>query len=246
MKKYFFHADTEKYRRRLKSMLIIVLVPLFMICVFCTVNIVLNLRVDTSMEFVALMLGIIAGCVFMGMTFSFVSAYFTEKLKRRHSKYTYFDIIPGGMVYSLYAGEFTRYGKRIIMRRLFYIPFSGLEEVSRDPKTDPEAISFKGSVREYFLASDELGYHVNEEGEIAFDHPELDTRGYEERNSLVISGRLGRTKALLSSVEFYREQYVNRPEKKPFNIADYVSKKKKRVIHTSNPELEAPSFNRKW
>ncbi len=246
MKKYFFHADTEKYRRRLKSMMLIVLVPLFTVCVFCTVNIVLNLRVDTSMEFITLMLGIISGCVFMGMTFSFAAAYFTEKLKRRHSKYTYFDILPQGMVYSLYAGEFTRYGKRIILRKLYYIPFSGLEEVLRDPKQGPEAITFKGTVREYFLASNDLGYHVNEEGEISFDHSELDTRGFEEQNLLVISGRLGRTKALLSSVEYYHEQYINRPAKKPFNIADYVSKKKKRIIHTSNPELESPSFNRRW
>ncbi len=227
-------------------MMLIVLVPLFTVCVFCTVNIVLNLRVDTSMEFITLMLGIISGCVFMGMTFSFAAAYFTEKLKRRHSKYTYFDILPQGMVYSLYAGEFTRYGKRIILRKLYYIPFSGLEDVLRDPKQGPEAITFKGTVRGYFLASNDLGYHVDEEGKIAFDHSELDTRGFEEQTSLVISGRLGRTKALLSSVEYYREQYINRPEKKPFNIADYVSKKKKRVIHTSNPELESPSFNRRW
>ena len=36
---YFFHADTTKYRRRLRGTAIIVLVPLFGVCVFCAVNI---------------------------------------------------------------------------------------------------------------------------------------------------------------------------------------------------------------
>ena len=36
---YFFHADTSKYRRRLKAIVITTAVPLFGICVFCAVNI---------------------------------------------------------------------------------------------------------------------------------------------------------------------------------------------------------------
>ena len=56
--KYFFHADVDKYRRRLKSMMIIVFMPLFAVCVFCTVNLVMNLRADTDREFIILMLAV--------------------------------------------------------------------------------------------------------------------------------------------------------------------------------------------
>ena len=45
---YFFHADTTKYRRRLRGTAIIVLVPLFGVCVFCAVNILLNLGAGNS------------------------------------------------------------------------------------------------------------------------------------------------------------------------------------------------------
>ena len=42
--KYFFHADTSKYGERLRHLLIIVNVPIIALCVFCTIQIVLNYR----------------------------------------------------------------------------------------------------------------------------------------------------------------------------------------------------------
>lgn len=244
--KYYFHADTEKYRRRLKSMMIIVLMPLFAVCVFCTVNLVMNLRTDTDRAFIILMLAIITGTVFLGMVFSFIAAYFTEKLKRRHSRYTYFDILPSGMVYSVYAGEFTRYGEKMIYRRLYYIPFETLESVSRDPKAAPDSILLKGEIREFYLPTNYLGYHVTEDGRVVFDNWELNERGFEIRNSLEVSGRLGSTKALERSVNHYHEMYRNRPEKKAFNISEHITRKKKSPHYTSNPALEAPIYDRDW
>lgn len=243
--KYFFHADTEKYRRRLKSMMIIVFMPLFAVCVFCTVNLIMNLSIDTDRAFIVLMLAIIAGSVFMGMVFAFTAAYFTEKLKRRHSRYTYFDILPDAMVYSVYAGEFIRYGERIIYRRLYFIRFEGFESVSRDPKTAPDSVSIKGEIREFLLPDVHLGYHV-ENGETVFDDFELNERGFTPRGSLEVSGHLGSTKRLERSINYYYELYKNKPEKKPFNIAEHISRKKKASPKTSNPILDAPRYDRKW
>ena len=89
----FFHADTSVYKSRFKSLSVIVTVPLFTTCIFCVVNIFLNLR-SGSREFVLLMLAIIAGCVLAGLVFEFTALYFTEKLARRHNRFTYFDILP--------------------------------------------------------------------------------------------------------------------------------------------------------
>ena len=244
--RYFFHADAAKYKRRLKSLLIIVIMPLVAVCVFCTVNIVLHFPTEGDYAFALLMLAIIAGCVALGIIFAFAAAYFTEKLSRRHSRYTYFDILPCGMVYSLYAGEFVRYGKRQIYRRLWYIPFRHFERTERDPKTDPCAIRIKGEIHAYLLPSDSLGYHVTEDGEMSFDHRELNDRGFERTSVLEIKGRFGSTKALERSIEYYAEQFKNRPEKKPFDISEHISVKKKKRPTTSNPALEAPSFDRKW
>lgn len=243
--KYFFHADTDKYRRRLKSMMTIVFMPLFAVCVFCTVNLVLNLRVDMDREFIILMLAVIAGTVFIGMTFAFTAAYFTEKLKRRHSRFTYFDILPDAMVYSVYAGEFVRYGERVIYRKLYFISFNGFESVSRNPKTAPDSVTIKGEIREFLLPDRHLGYHV-ENGATSFNHPELNERGFTLRGALEVNGRLGSTKRLERSINYYFERYKNKPEKKPFNIAEHISRKKKTTPRTSNPALDAPHYDRKW
>ena len=244
--RYYFHAETERYRRRKKSLLISVIMPLLAVCIFCTVNIVLHLPTDGNWEFTLLMLLIISGCVAAGMTVAFAASYFTEKAVRRHSRYTYFEILPCGMVYSLYAGELVRYGKREIYRRLWYIPFSGYTGARRDPKTDPCAITIEGEVREYLLPSSSLGYHIGESGELDFDHWELNERGFELRTALVIKDRLGCTKQLERSIGYYADLWQNRPEKKPFDISQHISRRTKRKPMTSNPALETPSFDRKW
>ena len=63
---YFFHADTTKYRRRLRGTAIIVLVPLFGVCVFCAVNILLNLGAGNSSGILKLMALVIVLCVLAG------------------------------------------------------------------------------------------------------------------------------------------------------------------------------------
>lgn len=242
--KYFFHAEIAKYTARLRHMMILAAMSVFAVCTFCTVNIVMNFGSDI----VYLLLVVIGGLVLLGMIFAFSAVYITEKRKRRHSKYTYFDFLPKGMVFSEYAGEFVRFGDRIILRRLYYIPFDKLTAVLRDPKTAPHNLTFTGEIREYFQETDRLGYHVSEDGNLEFDSAELNTRLFEVIPTLVIKDRFGNTKKLEKSVNFYWEQFKNTPEKKPFNISDYVSVQKRKKLHTSNPALEEPSvsYNRNW
>ncbi len=240
--RYFFHADVAKYGERLRHILIIVFGPIIALCVFCTVQIVLNYRT----QFAVLLLSIIGGSILFGMLFAFSAVYITEKYKRRHSKYTFLDILPTGMVYSEYAGEYVHWGARVIMRRLYFIPFGKLDEVFRDPKKAPHDITFKGEIRAYFLESDRLGYHVNEDGGVEFDTDLLNWGMFETLPEITVKNRFGNTKLLEQSVLFYLEQFKNTPEKKPFNISEFVSKRRKPKPTTSNPALEAPSFSRNW
>ena len=106
---YFFHADTTKYRRRLRGTAIIVLVPLFGVCVFCAVNILLNLGTGNSSGILKLMALVIVICVLAGTTTMFAAALLAKKYTARHSRFTYLDILPDGFVFSLYAGEFLAY-----------------------------------------------------------------------------------------------------------------------------------------
>ncbi len=227
-------------------MIISVLVPLLAVSVFCSANIIFNLREGGSRSLALIMIHIIAVCVAVGMFVCFAGAYITERKMRRHAKYTYLDILPKGIIYSRYAGEHSIYGSHTVYRRLYYIPFKQLTEISRDKKQSPKSITINGEIHSYFLTSDELGYHIDEEGELSFNHPELNERFFETLSVLKIDSDFGSTTRLLHSIEHYREKFRNTPEKKPFNIADYVTVKHKKPMRTSNPALDAPSFDRKW
>lgn len=120
---YFFHADTTKYRRRLRGTAIIVLVPLFGVCVFCAVNILLNLGTGNSSGILKLMALVIVLCVLAGTTTMFAAALLAKKYTARHSRFTYLDILPDGFVFSLYAGEFRNWDDQVILRRLYFVPF---------------------------------------------------------------------------------------------------------------------------
>lgn len=242
--KYFFHADADKYTDILRKTLINVIIPLSALCVFSAVNIVLHFRSAVA----GLLFAVIAGCVLFGMIFTFSAVYIAERGKRRNARFTFLDILPCGIVYSEYAGEFIRYGDRIVLRRLYLIPFAELEEVSRDPKKSPHNITFKGSIRSYFFDSDRLGYHVTEDGEPVFDTDILNIAYYDTLNELVIKNQLGNTKRLERSVLYYLTRFRNKPPKEDFDISKFVSTPKRRKLKTSNAELEKPSlnFNRNW
>lgn len=238
----YFHADLTDYRSALRHVLIVVIIPLIAVCIFCTVNIVLHYNTG----FARLLAGIIIASVLFGMIFTFSAVYIVDKKSRRHARFTFFDILPGGMVFSEYAGEFVRYGELIILRRLYYIPFEGFEGVSRDPKKAPHDITLTGDIREFFFESDRLGYHIDEDANLVFNTMILNIGMYHTQSSITIKKRFGNTKALEAAILFYKERFDNIPEKTPFNIADYVAVRKKHKPRTSNPALEAPSFSRNW
>lgn len=244
--KDYFHADTTIYPKRLKTVIIALLMPLAAVCVFCTANIVFNLRADGDKSLVKLMVMIIAGCVATGILSCFAGAYITDKKQRRHARYTYFDILPKGMIYSRYAGEHYLYGERTVYRRIYYIPFAALTAVSRDARSSPTSIRFAGEIREFFFPSDQLGYHIDEDGELCFDNAVLNDRFFAVHDKLSIKEDFGSTRQLERSVEHYVEQFRNAPKKKEFNIAEHIRQKAKKPLKTSNPLLEAPSFDRKW
>lgn len=238
----YFHADTQIYSDALRHTLTVVVIPLLAICIFCTVNLVLHY----NSGFASLLIIIIAGSVLFGMIFTFSAVYIIDKKKRRHARFTFFDILPQGMVFSEYAGEFVRYGELVILRRLYYISFAGLESVSRDPKKTPRELTIKGEIRGFFFESDRLGYHIDENGEMIFDTAILNMGMYDEPSEVTVKKRFGNTKALEAAILFYKDKFDNAPEKKPFNISDYVAVRRKPKPKTSNPALEAPSFSRDW
>ena len=64
--------------------MILVAMSVFAVCIFCTVNIVLNFGSDI----VYLLLALIGGFVLLGMIFAFSAVYITEKGNRYHNQKT--------------------------------------------------------------------------------------------------------------------------------------------------------------
>ncbi len=247
MKKKFFHANTSFYKKRLKGMIITVVVPLSAICVFCTAYIILRVcepSWDKTLPLIPIF--IISACVFLGTAFVFAACYLHYKYTVRHNKYTYLDIFPKGMVYSVYAGEYFCFGSRVIYRRLYYMPFSGMEDIIRDGKNSPFSMTIKGEIHEFLQQSKHLGYHIDEDGELTFDYPELNTRGFEKIGSLEITGILGNTARPVYTAKKFLKNFRETPEKEPFDISKYIIKKRTVKRKTSNPLLEAPNYSRKW
>ena len=227
-------------------MVITVTVPLLGICVFCAVNIVLNLSSGAASGLVALMAAVIAGCVFVGTAAILTGAWFTHKLIRRHSRYTYLDILPDGFVFSLYSGEYINWGEQVIQRKLYFVPFSGVSEISTGGREQPFLLKIRGEIRYYFGESDRLGYHVGEDDRLSFDSPELNERGFERLDKLDINGWFGPARKAERSLLYYLEQFRNVPEKKPFDISEHITRRARKRPQTSNPLLEAPSYDRNW
>ncbi len=247
MKKKFFHANTSFYRKRLKGMIITVVAPLFAICVFCTAYIILKVcSLSWNKTIPVLPVFIIMASVFLGIIFVFCACYLTRKYIVRHNKYTYLDIFPKGMVYSVYAGEYFGFGDRVIYRRLYYMPFSGMEEIIRDGKNSPFSMTIKGEIRVFLYPSKDLGYHIDEDGELSFDHIELNTRGFEKTDKLEIVGILGKTARPVYIAKKFLKDYREAPQKEPFDISKYITKKRAVKHKTSNPGLETPSYSRRW
>ncbi len=242
MERYYFHAEVGDYSRKLRRVISVVITPILTLCVFCAVIIFLSVNTD----FFRMLLWVIAFGILTGMIFTFVAVYVMDKYKRRHSRYTFLDILPSGLIYSKYAGEFTRYGKRVILRKLYYIPFKSLESVSRDPKISPRELVIKGEVREYFEETKRLGYHITEDGELIFDTLILNTNYFKIKSSLTIKEHLGNTRRIEHAVLHYWEEFKKIPERRPFDITKAIAVRKRKKPTTSNPKLEGPSYSRKW
>lgn len=238
----FFHADNSDYNKALTHTLTLVIVPLFAICIFCTVNYTLHYNAGLSRLFAI----IFCASILFGMIFTFSAVYIIDKKKRRHSQFTFLDILPRGLIFSEYAGEFIRYGERVVLRKLYYLSFTDFESVSRNPKKAPHEIVITGKFRLYFFDSKRLGYHIDEDSNIIFDTDILNIGMYDEVSELTIKKRLGNTRLLEASILYFKDKFDKIPDKKPFSISDFVAVRKRRKPRTSNPALDTPSFNRNW
>ena len=79
-----------------------------------------------------------------------------------------------------------------------------------------------------------------------FDTMLLNIGMYDRLSEVTIKKRFGNTKSLEASILYYKDKFDKMPEKKPFDISEFVAVRRKPKMRTSNPALDAPSFSRDW
>ncbi|MCL2696919.1 MAG: hypothetical protein FWE74_02420 [Oscillospiraceae bacterium] len=156
----FFHCDTERYIKRRRYILWLVLLPLFQASLIAVLIVIVNFRAFYEKGYHLLAFRGITAAAATGTLVFFAVFIITEKLVRRGARYTYFEIADKALIFSRYDGDYISRGKRIVSRKLYVIPLSSLKKIGHSEKK--RRIYLEGEqLREYCDASERLNYKLS-------------------------------------------------------------------------------------
>lgn len=210
------------------------------ICVAAFFVLIFNFLTARNYDVIGQMLGIICGVILGGMGLCFFMAESVHKKIRRNSRFTYVDIQQKFLVFSAYGGEYRVSGEKIIVRDLYYVPFSALKSIEKDK--NGRFLTLGGEIRHYCMNSDNLGYHVKD-GDIIFDREWLNIGGFEQVQSVRIPAVFGKIAKLSGAVTEGYKRYIEAPKPKPyvFREADFIRRRAKPRVMP-----EDFTYSRKW
>ncbi len=238
--RWFYHFSPVKLRKKARNVILVTACFCAEICVAAFIVMFFNFFTAGNHDVVLQMLTIICGAILLGMLVCFGAAMISWRKISRRSRYTYVDIQPKTLIYSAYAGEYTVWGNKVIIRDIYYVPFEHFSGVKVAP--NGKNVIVTGRVRHYCMNSDNLGYHIKD-GEAVFDRELLNESGYESLESLRIPSVFGNPERLCRSIAEGRARFEEIPAPKPyvFKEADFIRRRAK-------PRTMPEDFNysRKW
>jgi len=226
--KCYFHCDANMYRKRVRTFLEYIVAPVVLIAIFLTVCLLLSLRNLMHSRLLIPAGEIICGVIFV---FALISRIMIEVAERKiyaHSKYTYLEIGLKDVVVSLYAGGFTHFGEKTVLRRLFVIPLNKIEfaEICKGErliiKTDEPC------VREYIGNSDRLGYYFKD-GVLTFKEFFFEESGFSLSQQAVVPHRFGDAEEIADSIIAAKERFGDLPPPKPYVFKEMPHVKLKKM-----------------
>lgn len=238
--RWFYHFSPLKLRKIARNTILITACFCAEICIAAFIVLIFNFLTARNYDVIFQMLMIVCGAILTGMLICFGTAMVVWKKINRKSRYTYVDIQLKTAIYSSYAGEYRVSGEKVIIRDIYYIPFSSLtgSQVAKNGKD----LMVMGKIRHYCMNSENLGYHVKD-GEVVFDRELLNESGFECLEEVRIPAVFGKPERLCKAFEEGRARFEEIPAPKPyvFKEADFIRRRAK-------PRIMPEDFNytRKW
>lgn len=239
----YFHYNVRKDRRRLRSVLVLIIAPLFQACLLAMLTLIFSLSCVEETGGIILLGGTVCVCVLVGMLLCWGWYELISCKIAANSRYTYFDILPKTLIYSRYSGSRIVNGRRCALRTLYAIPLKSLGEVTvSGAAKNKGTLEISGEIRRYLLDSEQLGYHIVD-GEAVFDRWWLEHGAFETIKRIKIPCIFGGVKRLSHEIETAKKRYDEIPPPRPhiFKEADYIRRRPKPRVMPENL-----SYNRKW
>jgi len=155
-----------------------------------------------------------------------------EHRVRVHSKYTYVEIGLKDVIVSLYAGSFTHWGRKTVLRRLVVIPLEEFESV-RVSKNEQVLVKAKSAaIRDYIANTDRLGYFFKD-GDFEFREYFFRERGFNAVQQVYIPRLFTDADEIAESILAAKERFDNLPSPKPYSFEEmpFVKTRKMRSLN---------------
>ncbi len=210
------------------------------ICVAAFIVLIFNFATARNYDVIIQMLAVICGVILSGMLFCLVVSETSHKKIRMGSRYTYVDIQRKAVIFSAYGGDYRMNRERMVMRELYYMPFSDFKSLEKDKSGKHIVVS--GNFRRYIMNSDNLGYHIKD-GDVDFDRRWLNIGGFEEVQTVRIPSVFGKRDSLYESIKGAYAKFLAEPKPKPyvFKEADFIRRRSKPRVMP-----EEFGYSRKW
>jgi len=204
--KCYFHADSNMYKRKAGTIIWYTAPPVFLAAVISGVCIWISYENLARSGLLIRAVITVCAVLFVFSVFARVLSELAETAARNDARYTYAEIGLYDVIISVYAGSYTMYGEKTVLRRLFVIPLSGLESVGADKK---HKITVKGGkIREYAGNTRRLGYYFKN-GVLKFKEPYYEENGFALITEAVIPARFGNPEKLIKRINAAKKNLKN-------------------------------------
>jgi hypothetical protein len=228
----FFHCDANTYRKRLRTFLEYTALPVVLIVVLLTVCMLLSIRNLMNSGLFIPAVQIISAVIFVFTLITRIMLEVSEHRIRNHSKYTYVEIGLRDIIVSLYAGSYTHWNDKTVLRRLLVIPLSELESATATEGKRGK-ILIKGKIRDYTGNSARLGYHFKD-GTLFFNEFFYQETGFCALEEVFIPRRFRNAKKIVKSINFAKKRFDSLPPSKPYIFKEMAFVKNRKWFEKEN------------
>ncbi len=223
----FFHAYTQKYRRRRNAAILLTVTPLTEFCMMIIWTVMFNLKSMAKSAQIVTYGTAVGASILAGMLLCWLYCGVCDRFVENGRRYTYFEICEKAAVFSKYRGSYRHYGRKVVLRRVCVIPLKKYEKAYLDEKK--KHLILTGEIKIYEGEHKRLGYHIKD-GEPVFDtwwYNDAET-SYKTADMIRLPMDFEHPGQIAHALDKAKREFEQLPPKKEyvFKEADIVRKRK--------------------